>query len=144
METWLAENAVMKRTFRAVATISGLLQRNLPGQRKSGKQATFSSDILYDTLRKFDPDHLLLRITRSESMRGLADFGRIEQMLRARPHIVHSLPPHVTPFAAPLMLEAGRIPIRGAGTERLLDEEAARMMAEAGLQLDETPSKTSA
>ncbi|CUX82602.1 MAG: ATP-dependent helicase Lhr and Lhr-like helicase Lhr [Roseibaca calidilacus] len=144
METWLAENAVMKRTFRAVATVSGLLQRNLPGQRKSGKQATFSSDILYDTLRKFDPDHLLLRITKQESLRGLADFGRIEEMLRARPHIVHSLPPHVTPFAAPLMLEAGRIPIRGAGTERLLDEEAARMMAEAGLQMDEHHAKTNA
>jgi ATP-dependent Lhr-like helicase len=144
METWLAENAVMKRTFRAVAIISGLLQRNLPGQRKSGKQATFSSDILYDTLRKFDPDHLLLRITRQESLRGLADFGRIEEMLRARPQIVHSMPPHVTPFAAPLMLEAGRIPIRASGTERLLDAEAARMMAEAGLQLDDAAVKTGA
>ena len=136
LAAWLSENAVMKRTFRAVAMIAGLLQRNLPGQRKSGKQATFSSDILYDTLRKFDPDHLLLRITRAESMRGLADFGRIEEMLRSRPRIVHSLPPHVTPFAAPLMLEAGRIPIRASGTERLLEEEAARMMREAGLNPD--------
>jgi ATP-dependent Lhr-like helicase len=144
MDTWLAENAVMKRTFRAVATISGLLQRNLPGQRKSGKQATFSSDILYDTLRRFDPEHLLLRITRAESMRGLADFGRIEEMLTSRPQIVHSMPPHVTPFAAPLMLEAGRIPIRGTGTERLLDIEAERMMADAGLQLDTDPARTQA
>ena len=137
MEDWLAGNAVMKRTFRAVATVAGLIQRNLPGARKSGKQATFSTDILYDTLRKFDPDHLLLQITRAESMRGLADYGRIEEMLRTRPRIVHSMPPDVTPFAAPLMLEAGRIPIRGAGQARLLEEEAVRMMREAGLHLDE-------
>ncbi len=136
LQDWLAENAVMKRTFRAVATVAGLLQRNLPGQRKSGKQATFSSDILYDTLRKFDPDHLLLQITRREAMRGLADFGRIEEMLRNRSAIIHSRAPHVTPFAAPLLLEAGRIPIRASGSERLLEEEAARMMAEAGLTLD--------
>lgn len=136
LQDWLGENAVMKRTFRAVAIVAGLIQRNLPGQRKSGKQATFSSDILYDTLRKYDPDHLLLRITRAEAQRGLADFGRIEEMLATRPQVIHSLPPHVTPFAAPLMLEAGRIPIRASGSERLLDAEAARMMAEAGLVLE--------
>ena len=136
MEDWLAGNAVMKRSFRAVATVAGLIQRNLPGGRKSGKQATFSSDILYDTLRKYDPDHLLMQITRAESMRGLADFGRIEEMLRTRPQIVHSMPPHVTPFAAPLMLEAGRIPIRASGAARLLEDEAAQMMREAGLQPD--------
>ena len=136
LQEWLAENAVMKRTFRAVAIVAGLIQRNMPGARKTGKQATFSSDILYDTLRKYDPDHLLLRITRSEAMRGLADFGRIEEMLQTRGRIIHSLPPHVTPFAAPLMLEAGRIPIRASGSERLIEEEAARMMAEAGLTLD--------
>ena len=133
MADWLAGNAVMKRSFRAVATVAGLLQRNLPGARKSGRQATFSSDILYDTLRKFDPDHLLLRITQAESMRGLADFGRVEEMLRTRSQIVHLRPPHVTPFAAPLMLEAGRVPIRASGTERLIEQEAETLMREAGL-----------
>ena len=142
LQDWLADNAMMKRNFRSVATVAGLIQRNLPGARKSGKQATFSSDILYDTLRKFDPDHLLLQITRVESMRGLADFGRIEEMLRTRGQLVHSMAPHVTPFAAPLMLEAGRIPIKGAGTSRLLEDEAARMMAEAGLTLEGFAAKT--
>ena len=132
-DDWLAENAVMKRSFRAVAQVAGLLQRNLPGQRKSGKQATFSSDILYDTLRRFDPGHLLLRITRKAAQHGLVDFGRIEAMLQDRPRIVHIRAPHVTPLAAPLLLEAGRIPIRGLGEDRLIEAEAARMMAEAGL-----------
>ena len=133
LEAWLSDNAVMKRSFRNVATVAGLLQRNLPGQRKSGRQATFSSDIIYDTLRRHDPDHLLLRLTRSEAMRGLVDFGRVEEMLAARPHIVHAMPPHVTPLAAPLLLEVGKVPIRGLGEERLIEAEAARLMADAGL-----------
>ncbi|MFN4101294.1 MAG: ligase-associated DNA damage response DEXH box helicase, partial [Pararhodobacter sp.] len=78
---WLGGNSLIKRTFRSVATISGLMQRNLPGQRRSGKQATFSSDIIHDTLRRHDPDHLLLRITADEARRGLVDYDRIDAML---------------------------------------------------------------
>ncbi|WP_209425628.1 ligase-associated DNA damage response DEXH box helicase [Pararhodobacter sp. SW119] len=133
LDDWLADNAVMKRSFRGVATIAGLIRPNLPGARRSGKQATFSSDILYDTLRRFDPDHLLLRITRSEAARGLVDFGRIEAMLQDARRIRHVRAPHVTPLAAPLMLEVGRIPIAGAGRDRLMAEEATRLLAEAGL-----------
>jgi ATP-dependent helicase Lhr and Lhr-like helicase len=71
----------MKRTFRNTAIISGLIERSHQGRRKTGRQATFSSDILYDTLRKYDPDHLLLQITREEALRGLIDFSRIEALL---------------------------------------------------------------
>ncbi len=127
---WLADNALMKRGFRSIATISGLLQRNLPGQRKTGKQATFSSDIVYDTLRRYDPDHLLLRITEQQALTGLVDFGRIEEMLAARGQVVHSQAPHVTPLAAPLLLEAGRVPIRGEGRMRIAMAEAETLMAE--------------
>jgi ATP-dependent Lhr-like helicase len=102
--------------------------------RKSGRQATFSTDIIYDTLRKHDPGHLMLRITRDEAMRGLVDFDRIEEMCtRAAGRVRHVRAARVTPLAAPLMLEMGRVPIRGAGAERLMEEQAAALMAEAGL-----------
>jgi len=134
LEQWLAGNALMKRTFRASATIAGLIQRNTPQARKSGRQATFSSDILYDTLIKYDPGHLLLDITRQEAMRGLIDFGRIEQMLsRIGGRIDLLRLARVTPFAAPLFLEAGRTPVEGAAQERLLAEETAKLMQLAGL-----------
>lgn len=134
LEGWLGENAVMKRTFRTVATIAGLIERNLPGLRKSGRQATFSSDILYDTLRKYDPGHLMLRITRAEAGRGLVDFGRVEEMLTriaGRVDLVRA--PHVTPLAAPLLLEVGRVPIKGQAEARLMTEAAEALLAEAGL-----------
>lgn len=135
LDHWLAGNAVMKRTFRASATIAGLIERNIPAaQRKTGRQATFSSDILYDTLQKYDPTHLMLRITRTEAMRGLVDFGRIEEMLdRVGHRIDHIRLDRVTPLAAPLLLEIGRVPVAGQAEERLMAEEAARLMAASGL-----------
>jgi len=134
LDAWLMSNAVMKRTFRASATIAGLIQRNSPQARKSGRQATMSSDIIYDTLVKYDPGHLLLDITRDEAMRGLVDFGRIEEMLaRTAGRVTHRHLPRVSPLAAPLFLEAGRVPVAGAAQDRLLAEEAERLMAEAGL-----------
>jgi ATP-dependent helicase Lhr and Lhr-like helicase len=133
-ETWLKGNAVMKRTFRASATIAGLIEKNLPAARKSGRQATFSSDILYDTLTKYDPDHLILQITREEAMRGLVDFGRIEELItRTRGRIDHIRLNRVTPLTAPMFLEMGRVPIAGEGRERLAESAAARLLAEAGL-----------
>ncbi len=134
LDKWLAGNQLIKRTFRASATIAGLIQRNLPQVRKSGRQATFSSDILYDTLAKYDPDHLLLDITRQEAMRGLIDFGRIEEMLdRIGDRVDLVRLPRVTPFAAPLFLEAGRTPVEGSAQDRLLEEETQRLMQAAGL-----------
>ncbi|MCA0927753.1 ligase-associated DNA damage response DEXH box helicase [Ruegeria profundi] len=136
LENWLAGNAVMKRTFRASATIAGLIERNTGGQRKSGRQATFSSDILYDTLQKYDPNHLLMQITREEAMRGLVDFGRIESMMaRIGDRIDLLRLKHVSPLAAPLFLEAGKVPVKGAAEERLLAEESARLLQAAGLEL---------
>lgn len=136
-DLWLAGNAVMKRTFKQSAVIAGLIDRQTRGQRKSGKQATFSSDILYDTLRRYDPDHLLLDITREEALKGLVDFGRIEELLaRTAGRIDHVTLDRVTPLAAPLFLEGGRVPVEGAATDRLLAEEAERLMDAAGLDID--------
>ncbi|UWR14388.1 ligase-associated DNA damage response DEXH box helicase [Sulfitobacter sp. M368] len=142
LETWLAGNAVMKRTFRASATIAGLIERNTPSARKSGRQATFSSDILYDTLLRYDPDHLMMQITREEALRGLVDFGRIEEMIaRVDGRIDHKRLSRVTPLSAPLFLEMGRVPVKGAAEERLLAEEATRLMETSGLaQITPPPS----
>jgi len=75
-----------------------------------------------------------LQITREEAMRGLVSFGRIEEMLdRIGGRIDHVTPGRVTPLAAPLFLEHGRVPVDGAARDRLLEETAARLMAEAGL-----------
>lgn len=142
LESWLAGNAVMKRTFRNAAIIAGLIERNFPGKRSSGKQATFSSDILYDTLHRYDPGHLMLKITEEEAMRGHIDFGRVELLLRTVGDRIDQVATgRVTPLAAPLFLERGRVPIKGRAESRLIEEEAARLMAEAGLAPEATGAK---
>ncbi|GAA6208133.1 ligase-associated DNA damage response DEXH box helicase [Cognatishimia sp. WU-CL00825] len=135
LDGWLSQNALMKRSFRGAATIAGLIERNNLGKRKSGRQATFSSDILYDTLLKYDPDHLLMQITRDEAMRGLVDFSRIEEMLdRVEGRIDLVLLDRVSPLAAPLFLEMGKVSVSGGAEERLLQEEEAAIMQAAGLE----------
>lgn len=134
LDGWLQGNAVMKRTFRAAAIIAGLIDRNYPGKRSSGKQATFSSDILYDTLHRYDPEHLMLRITEEEAMRGHIDFGRVDLLLQTvGDRVDHVVLDRVSPLAAPLFLEMGKVPIKGKAEGRMMAEEAARLMAEAGL-----------
>jgi len=131
-DTWFSENMVMKRTFRIPARVAGLISQNQPGQRKSGRQATFSTDILYDTLRRYDPDHLMLQITRDEAMRGMVDFDRIEELMdRIKGRVDHVAAPHVTPLSAPLILEVGRVPVKGEAERRLLDEEIGALLREA-------------
>lgn len=133
LENWFADTSLMKRSFRAVATIAGLIQRNVPGHRQSGRQATFSSDIIHDTLRRHDPDHILLRATRDEARHGFVDFERIDDMLARNPHVeLHRLD-RVSPLAAPLLLEMGRVRLGGTGQEMLAERMARELMASAGL-----------
>jgi ATP-dependent Lhr-like helicase len=133
LQDWLAENAVMKRTFKTSALIAGLIDRNTPtGGRKTGRQAVFSTDILYDTLRKYDPDHILLHITQTQAMRGLVDFGRIEDMLtRIKGRIHHIRLDRLSPLSAPLFLEPGRVPIAGLADHKLIEAEATRLLVTA-------------
>src|SRR5262245_58850805 len=89
LEAWLAESALMKRTFRNCAIIAGLIEKRFPGEEKSRRQLTISTDLVYDVLRKHQPDHILLRAARSDAAAGLLDIKRLGEMLsRIRGRIV--------------------------------------------------------
>jgi len=123
LDLWMADTTMMKRTFRTSAVIAGLIERRFPGMQKSGKQATVSSDILYDTLMKYDPDHLMIDITRREAMRGMVDFDRIDDLTdRIRGRIDFVRLKRVSPLAAPLLLEVGREWVSGEAEDRMIDE----------------------
>jgi ATP-dependent Lhr-like helicase len=132
LEAWMAESSMLRRTFRNVAVIAGLIPRQLPGAEKNRRQVTVNSDLIYDVLRKHQPDHILLRATRADAARGLTDIGRIANMLaRARGRVVHMVLSKVSPLAVPVLLEIGREQVaNGAGEEALL-AEAATLIAEA-------------
>jgi ATP-dependent Lhr-like helicase len=126
LEEWMAESSMLRRTFRNIATIAGLIEKNHPGQEKSGRQMTMNSDLIYDVLRKHEPDHVLLRATRQEAAGGLTDVARIGLVLaRAKGRIRHMRLDRVSPLAVPALIEEGREWVAGGAEDALLAEAAA-------------------
>ncbi|HVY00261.1 MAG TPA: ligase-associated DNA damage response DEXH box helicase [Pseudorhodoplanes sp.] len=132
LEAWLAETALMKRTFRSNAVIAGLIERRHPGREKSRRQVTMSTDLIYDVLRKHQPDHVLLRAARADAASGLLDIKRLGEMLsRIRGRIVHKALERVSPLAVPVMLEIGREMVYGEASDEILAEAADELVKEA-------------
>jgi len=132
LEAWLAESALMKRTFRNCAIIAGLIERRFPGQEKTRRQVTISTDLVYDVLRSHQPDHVLLRAARADAATGLLDVRRLADMLsRIRGRIVHKALDHISPLAVPVMLEIGREMVYGEAADSLLAEAEAELVKEA-------------
>jgi ATP-dependent Lhr-like helicase len=135
LEAWLAESALMKRTFRTCAVISGLIARRFGGDEKTKKQVLFSTDLIYDVLNKHQPDHVLLRAARADAATGLLDIRRLSDMLnRIRRHVVHRELERVSPLAVPVMLEIGREQVYGEASDELLAEAADELVREAMTQ----------
>jgi ATP-dependent Lhr-like helicase len=131
LDAWLADSWMLKRTFRACAQISGLIEKRFPGQEKSGRQVTVSADLIYDVLRTHEPDHILLQATRADAAAGLLDVRRLADMLsRIKGRIVHKDLDRISPLAVPIMLEVGRERVDGEAGDSLLSE-AEELIAEA-------------
>ncbi|HEY8571736.1 ligase-associated DNA damage response DEXH box helicase [Phenylobacterium sp.] len=134
LESWLAESFMMKRAFKGCAIIGGLIERRFPGeQQKTGRQITFSTDLIYDVLRRHQPDHLLLRCARDDAATGLIDVARLGQMLaRIRGRIRHAPLDRLSPFSVSILLEIGKERSPGhAGETMILHEAEEDLIAEA-------------
>jgi ATP-dependent Lhr-like helicase len=132
LEAWLAESALTKRMFRNCAIIAGMIERRFPGQEKSRRQVTISTDLVYDVLRSHQPDHVLLRAARADAATGLLDVRRVSEMLsRIRGRVIHKALDHVSPLAVPVMLEIGREMVYGEASDALLAEAADELVKEA-------------
>jgi ATP-dependent Lhr-like helicase len=132
LEAWLAEAALMKRTFRSCAIIAGLIERRFPGQEKTRRQVTVSTDLVYDVLRKHEPGHVLLRAARADAATGLLDVRRLGQMLaRIRGRIIHKALDRVSPLSVALVLEIGRERVFGEAADEILAEAEAMLLEEA-------------
>ena len=131
LEAWMDESSMLRRTFRNVAVIAGLIARHYPGLDKNRRQVTVNSDLIYDVLRRHQPGHILLRATRADAAGGLTDVGRIAEMLgRIEGRVHHVKLRRVSPLAVPVLLEIGRESVRTHESDEDLLEEAA-LVAEA-------------
>ncbi|MCL4672196.1 MAG: ligase-associated DNA damage response DEXH box helicase [Sphingomonadaceae bacterium] len=124
---WVTESHLLRRAFREVAVISGLVERQHPGRMKSGRQVTFSTDLIYDVLRKYEPDHVLLEAAWADARERLTDVGRLADLLdRASGQLVHVELDRVSPLAVPVMTMIGReaVPQGAVDDELLLEAES--------------------
>ena len=135
---WVQESHLLRRAFREVAVISGLVERQHPGKRKTGKQVTFSTDLIYDVLKKYEPDHVLLEAAWADARARMTDVGRLADLLERSQHeLVHVELERVSPLAVPVMTMIGREAVpQGAVDEELLLE--AETLAGEAMRVDES------
>jgi len=106
---WVESSSLLRRAFRDVAVISGLIERQQPGKRKTGRQVSFSTDLIYDVLRRYEPDHLLLKAAWADARARMTDVGRLGDLIdRAAGTILHVDLPRVSPLAVPVLIMIGR------------------------------------
>jgi ATP-dependent Lhr-like helicase len=131
LEAWLEESFMMKRTFRNCALVSGLIERRQPGAEKTGRQVTFSTDLIYDVLRRHQPDHLLLRTARADAASGLLDVARLGQLLtRIAGQIRHATLDRASPFCVPVLVMIGRERVGGDAADIILEASAQDLIDE--------------
>jgi len=124
---WVEQSNLLKRAFREVAVIGGLVERQHPGKRKTGKQVSFSTDLIYDVLRKYEPGHLLLTAAWDDARARMTELGRLARLVeRAAGQMIHVRATRVTPMAVPLMVIVGReaLPAGSADESLLIEAEA--------------------
>ena len=132
LESWLQESVLMKRTFRNCAVIGGLVERRYPGQEKSGRQVTFSSDLIFDVLKEHEPDHILLKAAWADAAGGYLDLKRLSALLsRVKGRIRHQTLDRISPLAVPVMLEINKDTIVGEGQEEMLRDASEAIIEEA-------------
>ena len=129
---WVQQSHLLKRAFREVAVIGGLVERQHPGKRKTGRQVTFSTDLIYDVLRKYEPTHLLLQAAWDDARARMTDVGRLAHLLdRAAETMLHVDLDRVTPLAVPVLTLIGREKVSTGSSDDALLVEAEALAAEA-------------
>ena len=136
LEDWMLQAPMLKRSFRQVAVVSGLTEQRYHASQKTMKQVTFSTDLIYDTLREHDPDHILLKVARADAERELLDLKRLANLLIRyvdNATLVNLAKP--SPMAIPIVLDVRSEQIKGAGAQAVIEQ--ANLYAEAESMLDE-------
>ena len=129
---WVQQSHLLKRAFREVAVIGGLVDRQHPGKRKTGRQVTFSTDLIYDVLRKYEPGHLLLQAAWDDARARMTDVGRLANLLdRAGGTMLHVDLERVSPLAVPVLVLIGREKVATGSADDDLLIEAEALAAEA-------------
>jgi ATP-dependent Lhr-like helicase len=119
---------LVRRQFREVARVAGLISQGYPGQAKSMKQLQASSGLFYEVFRQHDPGNLLLYQARREVLDRQFDQTRLQAALErirdCKLLLVDVAKP--TPLAFPLLVDR----LRERLSSETLADRVKRMVAE--------------
>jgi ATP-dependent Lhr-like helicase len=129
---WVEKSALLRRAFREVAVIGGLIERQHPGKKKTGRQVTFSTDLIFDVLQRYEPDHLLMQAAWADARQRMTDVGRLGDLIdRAQGTMIHKVLPRVSPMAVPVLVLIGREHVAQGTVDDALLIEAEALAIEA-------------
>jgi ATP-dependent Lhr-like helicase len=112
----LSRSDLLKYHFRNAAQTGLMVYRNYFGEQKSVRKLQWSSEVIYNVLRQYEPDHILLREARRDAIHTYLDIDAAMAFLQTvitkpmRLHPVHRVPPlafamYATKIKEALMVE---------------------------------------
>ena len=109
MDTFIA-----KKTFREISLISGLIEK-----KSKNKKNLINSDIIFDTLKKYDPNHILLKITQEEVERFFSDKVKIDLLFNKK--LIFKNLEKPSPFSMSLIYKKEKIKSHSSNTDEILN-----------------------
>ena len=124
----IAETQMVRRTFRDIAMISGLLFRGFPGREKKERHLQSSAALLFDVFNDYDPGNLLFLQAWEEVKTFQLEEGRMRKTLEriAKQEWVFKRPGKFTPLALPLIADR----LRDRLSSEKVEMQLRKMMAE--------------
>ncbi len=132
---------VARRHFREIARIAGLVFQGYPGARKLERQLQASSGLIFDVLRQYDPDNLLLDQARREVFELQLEETRLaralEELATRSLHMVATA--SLTPLSFPIWAERLRSQILSTESfqeriQRMIERLEKRVLRETTLR----------
>ena len=105
------ETELLKRQFREIARISGLIFQGYPGAQKSMRQIQSSSGLIFEVFMRHAPNNILLKQAREEVLHQVFDLDKCEQIFKSlgQQKILLNHCDTLTPFSFPLWVELQKV-----------------------------------
>ncbi len=101
---------MVRRKFRDIAVIGGLVFQGMPGEKTKTKHLQASASLLFNVFTEYEPNNLLIRQAYREVMDQQMEEVRLRDMLQRiqASKIIITFPERLTPFCFPIKVDSMR------------------------------------
>jgi ATP-dependent Lhr-like helicase len=117
-----------RRKFRDIAVIAGMVFQGYPGELKRARHLQSSSQLIFDVMRLYEPDNLLLKQAYNEILYGQMENARMRSaLLRVQNSVIRVVHTEkFSPFAFPIVVDS----LRDKLTSEKLSDRIKKMVIE--------------